>query len=143
MGFLTFFLEPLKGLLAWLFKHPFELLTLALCIACFALYWYNSSLKAELVAARATATRQQQNVKDLKIAIAAQSAGVERILQNGVANVAAAKAQALAEQKASNQVRIVYQTRIERIQGAPVPADCASAADWAAHKVADLLGADQ
>ena len=136
---LTFILGPIKAALAWLLKHPLELLILALLLACGFLYWRNDSLKTDLLASQASAARAVANTKTLQAAINTQNAGVERILQQGVANVAAAKAQAQAETQAAAKVRIVYQTRVEKIESAAVPQECDQAAAWAAGQAGQLI----
>ena len=136
---LTFILGPIKAALAWLLKHPLELLILVLIVACAWLYWRNDSLKTDLLASQASAARAVANTKTLQAAIATQNAGVERILQQGVVNVAAAKAQAQAQAQAAAKVRVVYQTRVERIEAAPVPQECDQAAAWAAGQAQQLI----
>ena len=136
---LTFILGPLKAALAWLLKHPLELIILALAIACALLYWRNTHLKADLVASQANAARAVANTQTLQAAIVTQNAGVERVLEQGVANVAAAKAQAQAETQAAAKVRIVYQTKVEKIESAAVPQECDQAAAWAAGQAGQLI----
>lgn len=136
---LTFILGPIKSALAWLFKHPLELLILALAIACAFLCWRNTHLKAELAAAQASAARAVANTKTLQAAIATQNAGVERILQQGVANVAAAKAQAAQRAQEAAKVQVVYRTRVDRIEAAQVPQECDQAAAWAAGQAVGLI----
>ena len=136
---LTFILGPLKAALAWLLKHPLELIILALAIACAFLYWRNTHLKADLAMSQASAARAVANTKTLQAAIAAQNAGVERILQQGVANVAAAKAQAQAQTQAAEKVRVIYKTRVEKIEAAQVPQECDKAAAWAAGQAGQLI----
>ena len=137
---LTFIPGPIKSAVAWLLKHPLELIILALAIACALLYWRNTHLKADLAASQASAARAVANTKTLQAAIDTQNAGVERILQQGVANVAAAKAQAQAETQAAAKVRVIYKTRVEKIEAAQVPQQCASAAAWAAGQAGELIG---
>lgn len=140
MGFLlTFVLGPIKSALAWLLKHPLELIILLLAIACAFLYWRNTSLKSDLAASQASAARAVANTKSLQAAIATQNAGVERILQQGVANMAAAKAQARAQAQAAAKVRTIYKTRVEKIEAAQVPQECDQAAAWAASQAGQLI----
>ncbi|WP_455387381.1 hypothetical protein [Petrachloros mirabilis] len=140
MAFLpTFILGPIKSALSWLLKHPLELIILALAIACAFLYWRDTHLKADLVTSQASAARAVANTKTLQAAIVTQNAGVERILQQGVANVAAAKAQAQAEAQAAEKVRVIYKTKVERIEAAQVPQECDQAAAWAAGQAAKLI----
>ena len=136
---LTFILGPLKAVLAWLLKHPLELLILALLLACGFLYWRTDSLKADLLASQASAARAVANTKILQAAIQTQNAGVERILQQGVANVEAAKAQAAQRVQAAAKVQVVYRTRVERIEAARVPQECDKAAAWAAGQAGELI----
>ena len=132
-------LDPIKSALSWLLAHPLELLILALLLACGFLYWRTDSLKADLLASQARAARAIANTKTLQAAINTQNAGVERILQQGVANVEAAKAQATQRVQAAAKVQVVYRTRVERIEAAPVPQECDQAAAWAAGQAAELI----
>ena len=136
---LTFIIGPIKDALAWLLKHPMELIILVLVVACAWLYWRNTSLKSDLAASQASAARAVANTKSLQAAIDTQNAGVERILQQGVANVEAAKAQATQRVQAAAKVQVVYRTRVERIEAAPVPQECDQAAAWAAGQAAELI----
>lgn len=136
---LTFILGPIKSAVAWLLRHPLELLILALVVACAWLYWRNDALHADLTTARAVSARQAQNVATLRAGIKDQNAGVERILQQGVANVAAAKARAQADAQAAAKVRVIYKTRVQTIEAAQVPQQCASAAAWASRQAAQLI----
>ncbi len=97
-----------------------------------------TSARAHAVQLEQQLGQQQATVTQLRAGIAAQNAGVERILQQGVANEQAAKEQAVARAAAAQKVRVVYQTRVERIEAAPVPATCASAAAWAAGQAQSL-----
>ena len=140
MGFLlTFVLGPIKSAFAWLLKHPLELIILLLAIACAFLYWRNTSLKSDLAASQASAARAVANTKSLQAAIQTQNAGVERILQQDVANVAAAKAQAAQRAQAAAKVQVIYRTRVERIEAAQVPQECDQAAAWAAQQAQGLV----
>ena len=136
---LELFLSPIKSAISWLLSHPLELLIIVLLLACGFLYWRTDSLKADLLASQASAARAVANTKTLQAAIATQNAGVERILQQGVANVAAAKAQAAQRVQAAAKVRVVYRTRVERIEAAQVPQQCDQAAAWAAGQAAELI----
>ena len=136
---LEFFLGPIKSAISWLLAHPLELLILALLLACGFLYWRTDSLKTDLLASQASAARAVANTKTLQAAIQTQNAGVERILQQGVANVAAAKAQAAQRVQAAAKVQVVYRTRVERIEAAQVPQQCASAAAWAQQQAQGLV----
>lgn len=82
----------------------------------------------------------QASIAQLRTGIQAQNSAVERLLQQGQANVAAAKAKAVQDAQAAAKVRVVYQTRIERIEAAPVPQQCASAAAWASSQAQALIG---
>ncbi len=140
MGFLlTFILGPIKSALSWLLAHPLELLILALLLACGFLYWRNDVIKTDLLASQASAARAVANSKTLQAAIAVQNAGVERILQQGLANVAEAKAQAQAQAQAAAKVRTIYKTRVEKIEAAQVPQECDQAAAWAAGQAGQLI----
>ena len=139
MFLFSLILGPIKSAISWLLAHPLELLILALLLACGFLYWRTDSLKTDLLASQANAARAVANSKTLQAAIAVQNAGVERILQQGVANVAAAKAQAQAQAQAAAKVRVVYQTRVERIEAASVPQECDQAAAWAAGQAGQLI----
>lgn len=136
---LTFILGPIKAALGWLFKHPLELIILLLVVACAWLYWRNTHLKTDLAASQASAARAVANTKALQAAIGTQNAGVERILQQGVANVAAAKAHAQAQTRAAEKVRVIYKTKVERIEAAQVPQECDQAAAWAAGQAGQLI----
>lgn len=136
---LTFILGPIKAVLTWLLKHPLELLILVLIVACAWLYWRNANLKTDMLASQDQAARAVANTKTLQAAIQTQNAGVERILQQGVANVAAAKARAQAETQAAAKVRVIYQTKVERIEAASVPQECDKAAAWAAGQAGELI----
>ena len=136
---LTFFLSPIKSAISWLLAHPLELLILALLLACGFLYWRTDTLKADLLASQASAARAIANTKSLQAAIQTQNAGVERILQQGVANVAAAKAQAAQRVQAAAKVRVIYQTKVEKIEAASVPQECDQAAAWAAGQAGQLI----
>ena len=136
---LTFILGPIKSAVAWLLKHPLELLILVLMVACAWLYWRNANLKTDLLASQASAARAVANTKTLQAAIQTQNAGVERILQQGIANIAAAKALAQAEKQAAAKVRTIYKTRVQTIEAAQVPQQCASAAAWAAGQANALI----
>lgn len=136
---LTFILGPIKSAISWLLAHPLELLILALILACGFLYWRNDRLKTDLLASQASAARAVANTKTLQAAIQTQNAGVERILQQGVANVEAAKAQAAQRVQAAAKVQVVYRTRVERIEAARVPQECDQAAAWAAQQAQGLL----
>ncbi len=82
----------------------------------------------------------ETSIAQLRTGVQAQNAAVERILQQGAAAVAQAKAAAAQRVQASSRVRVVYQTRVERIEAAPVPQQCASAAAWAATQAQGLIG---
>ncbi len=140
MGFLlTFVLGPIKSAVSWLLKHPLELVILALAVACAFLDWRNDALHADLATAQAVGARQTQKVATLRAGIKEQSAAVERILQQGVANVAAAKVRAQADAQAAAKVRVIYKTRVQTIEAAQVPQQCASAAAWAAGQAQTLI----
>ena len=99
--------------------------------------------EAAAAAARATQLEQQlgaaqASIAQLRAGIDAQNAGVQRILQQGVANEQAAHQLAAARAAAAQRVRVIYQTRVQRIEAAPVPATCASAAAWAAGQAQSL-----
>ena len=136
---LELFLSPIKSAISWLLSHPLELLIIALLLACGFLYWRNDSLKTDLLASQANAARAVANTKTLQAAIQTQNAGVERILQQGVANVAAAKAQAAERVQAAAKVQVVYRTRVEKIEAAQVPQECDRAAAWAAGQAQQLI----
>lgn len=80
----------------------------------------------------------EASISQLRAGIQAQNGAVERILQQGVANVAAAKAQAAQRAQGAARVRVIYQTHVERIEAAPVPQQCASAAAWAQQQAQGL-----
>ena len=80
----------------------------------------------------------EQSIAQLRTGIQAQNAAVERILAQGQANVAAAKAQAAQRVQAAAKVQVVYRTRIQTIEAAPVPQQCASAAAWAQQQAQGL-----
>ena len=136
---LAFVLGPIKAALGWLLAHPLELLIIALLLACGFLYWRNDVIKTDLLASQASAARAVANTKTLQAAIQTQNAGVERILQQGVANVEAAKAQAAERVQAAAKVQVVYRTRVEKIEAATVPQQCYQAAAWAAGQAQTLI----
>ena len=80
----------------------------------------------------------EQSIAQLRAGIRAQNGAVERILQQGVANVVAAKSQAAQRAQGAARVQVVYRTRVERIEAAPVPQQCASAAAWAQQQAQGL-----
>lgn len=80
----------------------------------------------------------EQSIAQLRAGIQAQNGAVEQILAQGQANVAAAKAQAAQRAQAAAKVRVVYRTRIQRIEAASVPQQCASAAAWAQQQAQGL-----
>ncbi len=80
----------------------------------------------------------QASIGQLRAGITAQNAGVERILQQQVAAEKSAQQQVQQREQTAEKVRVVYQTRVERIEAAPVPATCASAAAWAAGQAQGL-----
>ena len=99
----------------------------------------------EVGAAQAHAAQLEQqlgsaeaSIGQLRVGIQAQNGAVERILQQNVANVAAAKSQAAQRATSAQQVRVIYRTRIQRIEAAPVPQQCASAAAWAQQQAQSL-----
>jgi Holliday junction resolvasome RuvABC endonuclease subunit len=80
----------------------------------------------------------EQSITQLQTGIQAQNVAVERILVQGQANVAAAKAQGAQRAQAAAKVQVIYRTRIERIEAAPVPQECVSAAAWAQQQAQSL-----
>ncbi len=80
----------------------------------------------------------EASIAQLRTGIQAQNSAVERILAQGQANVAAAKARAAQRVQAAAKVQVVYRNRIERIEAAPVPQQCASAAAWAQQQAQGL-----
>ncbi len=99
----------------------------------------------EVGVARAHAAQLEQqlgsaeaSIGQLRAGIQAQNGAVERILQQGVANVAAAKSQAAQRAQGAARVQVVYRTRVERIEAAPVPQQCTQAAAWAQQQAQSL-----
>ena len=80
----------------------------------------------------------EQSIAQLRTGIQAQNGAVERILAQGQANVAAAAASAAQRATSAQQVQVVYRTRVERIEAAPVPQECSSAAAWAQQQAQGL-----
>ena len=80
----------------------------------------------------------EASIGQLRAGVRAQNQAVERILAQGKANVAAAAASAAQRATSAAQVRVIYQTRVERIEAAPVPQQCASAAAWAQQQAQGL-----
>ena len=80
----------------------------------------------------------ETSIAQLRTGIQAQNSAVERILVQGKANVAAAKAQAAQRVQAAAKVQLIYRTRIQTIEAAPVPQQCASAAAWAQQQAQGL-----
>ncbi len=80
----------------------------------------------------------EASIGQLRAGVQAQNVAVERILRQGRVNVAAAKAQAAQRASSAQRVRVIYQTRVERIEAAPVPQQCASAAAWAQQQAQSL-----
>ena len=116
------FLVPLAALLAWGAWERHEA----------------SNAQAQVVALNRQLGAAEQSIAQLRAGVQAQNAAVERLLQQGQANVAAAKAQAVQREQSAARVRVIYQTRVQRIEAAPVPATCASAAAWAAGQAQGL-----
>ena len=94
--------------------------------------------RAHSVALEKQLGADEQSITQLRAGVQAQNAAVERILQQGQANVAAAKSQAAQREQSAARVQVVYRTRVQRIEAAPVPATCASAAAWAAEQAQGL-----
>ncbi len=134
-------LGPIKTAAAWLFEHPMALLILLLAAAAVWFYWRDTRLAAQLAKSQAAYAAEVAQTKTLRAGIDAQNAGVQRILQQGVANEQAAHQVAAARAAAAQRVRVIYQTRVQRIEAAPVPATCASAAAWAAGQAQGLAAA--
>ena len=80
----------------------------------------------------------EASIGQLRTGIQAQNGAVERILAQGKANIAAAAASAAQRATSAQRVRVIYQTRVERIEAAPVPQQCASAAAWAQQQAQGL-----
>ncbi len=80
----------------------------------------------------------EASIGQLRTGIQAQNGAVERILAQGKANVAAAAASAAQRAQGAARVQVVYRTRIQRIEAAPVPQQCASAAAWAQQQAKSL-----
>ncbi len=80
----------------------------------------------------------EQSIAQLRTGIQAQNGAVERILAQGKANVAAAAASAAQRAQGAARVRVVYGTRVERIEAAPVPQQCTQAAAWAQQQAQSL-----
>ena len=80
----------------------------------------------------------EASISQLRTGIEAQNGAVERILAQGKANVAAAAASAAQRAQGAARVQVVYRTRIQRIEAAPVPQQCASAAAWAQQQAQGL-----
>ena len=97
-----------------------------------------SSAQAQVVALNQQLGAAEQSIDQLRAGVQAQNSAVERILQQGEANVAAAKSQAAQREQSAARVQVVYRTRVERIEAAPVSATCASAAAWAAGQAQGL-----
>ena len=112
-------------------------------IACALAWGAYERFEATKEASRASNAEQQlgsaeQSIAQLRTGIQAQNGAVERILQQGQANVAAASASAAQRSQSARRVRVIYRTRVERIQAAKVPTDCASAAAWAQQQAQGL-----
>jgi hypothetical protein len=74
--------------------------------------------------ATAQAARAAQLEQQLRAATQAQNAAVEKLKEQGAAAVAQAKQQASARAAAAQRVHVVYQTRVQTIEAAPVPGTC-------------------
>lgn len=112
-------------------------------IACALAWGAYERYEAKEEASRAANAEQQlgsaeQSIAQLRAGIQAQNGAVERILQQGQANVAAAAASAAQRATSAQQVRVIYRTRVQRIEAAPVPQQCANAAAWAQQQAQGL-----
>ena len=115
----------------------------AIPLAVAAAFGWFEHHEAGMATAHAAQLEQQlgsaeASISQLRVGIQAQNDAVERILQQGQANVAAAAASAVQRATSAAQVQVVYRTRVERIEAAPVPQQCASAAAWAQQQAQDL-----
>ncbi len=122
-----------------------EIVAGVLLMVAAALGTYGAWQHHEAAAATARAAQLEQqlgaaqaSIAQMRAGIDAQNAGVERILQQGVANEQAAHQLAAARAAAAQRVRVIYQTRVQTIEAAPAPAPCASAAAWAAGQAQGL-----
>ena len=131
-------LGPVKAVFGWLVRHPLELIIVVLMAAAAFLQLRDANLTKELAAAKQQQAKATQTISTLRTGIKEQNAGVERLLQQGVANEQASQQLAQQREQAAEKVRVVYQTRVERIEAAPVPGTCASAAEWAAEQAQSL-----
>ena len=80
----------------------------------------------------------EASIGQLRAGIQAQNGAVERILQQGAAAVAQARQEAAQRAQAAARVQVVYRTRIQRIEAAPVPQQCVSATAWAQQQAQGL-----
>ena len=116
------FLVPMAALLAWGAWERHEA----------------SSSQKQVVALNQQLGAAEQSIAQLRAGLQAQNGAVERILAQGQANVAAAKQEAVKRKQSAARVQVIYRTRVQRIEAAPVPATCASAAAWAAGQAQSL-----
>lgn len=82
--------------------------------------------------------QQQGTISQLRQGVAAQNAAIHRLQQQGAAAVAQARQEAAQRAQGAARVQVVYRTRVERIEAAPVPQQCASAAAWAQQQAQGL-----
>lgn len=95
-------------------------------------------LRGQLVACHAAAVRQQASIAQLRAGIAAQNVGVENLLDAARrANQTTAAAEK-ARQLAADRALSTAARRVARIEAAPVPSPCASAATWGVEQAAGL-----
>ncbi len=94
--------------------------------------------RAHSVALEKQLGADEQSITQLRAGVQAQNKAVTAIEAQGKANVAAAAASAAARAAAAQKVRVIYQTKVQTIEAAPVPATCASAAAWAAGQAQGL-----
>jgi hypothetical protein len=95
-------------------------------------------LRAQLLACQAAAVKQQASIAQLRAGIAAQNLGVENLLDAAHRAQERAAAAGTARQLAAARALSTAARRVARIEAAPVPSPCASAAAWGVEQAAGL-----
>ena len=95
-------------------------------------------LRGQLVACQAAAVKQQASIAQLRAGIAAQNLGVENLLDAAHRAQERAAAAGKSRQLAAARALSMAARRVARIEAAPVPSSCASAAAWGVEQAAGL-----
>lgn len=114
-------------MLAWLLKRPWLLVSVALALGLGAALAQGHIVTGQRDMARAEAETYKGDIKRQNAAIAAWHEAAEAQSRNAVA-----------AQEAAVKVRVVTQTRVQRILTASVPGDCNEAVRWGAEQAIQL-----